>query len=198
MRQTVFYRATRVLDDLRSVHGLKHEMAKRQMLEPLRLCVRLPLWEYELELVAVDESKRRVRLRAHADPVEPARRRLRAIGFHRDLEALGVKRVDEWLIELQQGLATRAHDVRKGRPSLPRPKAGDAPGDLSRRGELSSVHTDADEVRIAEAADGISAIGFAARPQVTPAETAEHRWAAGLRAFTLQRVEDLLNGVHDI
>ena len=46
-----------------------------------------------------------------------------------------------------------------------------------------------------DAATRQAAIGLAARPEVAAREAAEHRRASGAGAFTLERVEDLLDGV---
>ena len=55
--------------------------------------------------------------------------------------------------------------------------------------------TIADEIGIAEAALRGRAILFAARPQIAAGETAEHGGSSGLRAFALQGLEDLFDGV---
>src|SRR5688500_3683917 len=108
------------------------------MLETLRLRVRLPLREYEFQLVTVGRSYGRVRFGAHADPVEPSRRRLGSVGLHGDLEAFGMKGVDERLIQLQQRLTAGAHHIgTRHRAFAPRPEGSDARRQLTRRGELS-------------------------------------------------------------
>ena len=43
---------------------------------------------------------------------------------------------------------------------------------------------------------GYRAIGLAPRPQIAAGETAEHRRPPGLGAFALQRVVNLLDGIH--
>ena len=64
------------------------------------------------------------------------------------------------------------------------------------KGGLRYHHeVDADEVRVAEIADGLAAILLAPAPQIAAGETAEHRDAARLGAFALQREEQLFNGV---
>ena len=55
---------------------------------------------------------------------------------------------------------------------------------------------DADEIRVAELADGRRAIRLAPRPEVAAGEAAEHGRPPGVRAFALQGVEDLFDGVH--
>ena len=54
MRETVFYRATHVIGECRTVHRLKREMPKGQVLEALRLRLWLDLRIYELELVSAE------------------------------------------------------------------------------------------------------------------------------------------------
>ena len=66
------------------------------------------------------------------------------------------------------------------------------------RRELAAVRPDADEIGIAEVADGGRAIRLATRPQVAAGEATEHRRTSGVRALALQRVEDLFDGVHHV
>ena len=55
---------------------------------------------------------------------------------------------------------------------------------------------DANEVRIAEIAGGDGAIFLAARLEIATGEAAEHGGTAGLHPFALQRVVNLLDGIH--
>jgi hypothetical protein len=76
------------------------------------------------------------------------------------------------------------------------PARGDGVCEEVCRGKASAAVTvDADEVGVAEAADGGGTIRLAARPQIAAGEAAKHRDAAGLRAFSLQREEEFFHGV---
>src|SRR5690606_23753104 len=56
----------------------------------------------------------------------------------------------------------------------------------------------ADEIGVAEAAVGGLAVLLAPRPQVAAGKPAEDRGGAGIRALTLQRVENFLYGIHRV
>src|SRR5438093_5053612 len=72
----------------------------------------------------------------------------------------------------------------------------DRGGQLLGRGETAAAGAvGADEIGVAEVADGRGPVFFAPRPQVAAAEAAEDRRAAGVGTFALQGVEDLLDGV---
>ena len=60
----------------------------------------------------------------------------------------------------------------------------------------AAIAAGAHEIRVAEVACGAGAIFLPAAPQVAPGKAAEHRGRAGVRALTLQRVEDFLDGIH--
>src|SRR5206468_2217198 len=72
----------------------------------------------------------------------------------------------------------------------------DCGGQLLGCGETAAAGAvDADEIGVAEVADGVGPVFFAAGPQVAAGEAAEDRRAPGVGAFALQGVEDLLDGV---
>src|SRR5437660_1235982 len=72
----------------------------------------------------------------------------------------------------------------------------DRGGQLLGRGEATAAGAvGADKIGVAEVANGCSPVFFAPRPQIAAGEAAEDRRAAGVGAFALQGVEDLLNGV---
>src|ERR1700722_13064951 len=93
-------------------------MLKGESLIALGLTARLRV--HQLQLVAGVEHELGVRLWRHADPIDAWWRELCAVGLDGDLDARGVERVDKWRVELQQRLATGAHDkrpaARRGRP----------------------------------------------------------------------------------
>src|SRR6185437_8380453 len=166
----------RVARALRPVHRLQEEMAERQRLEIFGRDAFL--WKHQLQLVAGAERERRARLGADADPIEPAGRRAGAVGLDRDGEALGMERLDERLVELQQRLAAGADDEARRR-ALGRPGAPDRAGEIRGRGEAAAARAvGADEIGVAEAAYRVGAVGLAAAPQIAAGEAAEHRRAA--------------------
>src|SRR4051812_13081548 len=144
----------------------------------LRLRLRFDLWVYELELIAVEQPQRRVRLGADTDPVDARGRQLRSVRLDGDLESARVKRVDQRFIELEQRLAAGANHER-----LPigrrRPRRRNPGGEVMCACEPSSIRADADEVRIAELAHGAMTVIVASRPEIAAAEAAEHGGTAG-------------------
>src|SRR5438094_10582598 len=197
MREAVLHGASRVLGKLRSIHRLQREVPEGQVLEALRLCLRLDLWIYELQLVTAEKLKRRAGLGTHADPIEIVGRALSSVRLDRHFESLLVERIDERLVELEQRLAAGAHDIRNSQfRAACGPERRHSRRELARGGELPSVRSDAYKVGVAELTDGLVAISFTSRPQVAAAEPTEHGWAAGVKAFTLKCVKDFLDGVH--
>src|SRR4051812_39190429 len=105
-----------------------------------------------------------------------------------------MQRIDEGRIDLQQRLAAGQHHIAVGIV------AGPLPGDDVREFVGSGVAAaeravGADKVGIAELANGGGAVLFAAAPQVAAGKTADHRGAAGMRAFALQGQEYLFDRV---
>src|SRR5581483_5228553 len=98
---------------------------------------------------------------------------------------------DQRIVELQQRFAAGADDE----PNLAA-DARDVLGQLARRPEVAAPGAaGADEVGVAELADGVGALCFPPRPQVAAGEPAEHRGASGVRAFALEGAEHLLHEV---
>ena len=104
-----------------------------------------------------------------------------------------MERVDQSAIELQQRLA--AGDDDEAAVAF-RPQIDDPVRQRIGIGEAAAIHAvHADEIGVAEGALGIGAVLLAAGPQIAARETQEDRAAAGLRAFTLEGEEDLLDRV---
>ncbi len=102
--------------------------------------------------------------------------------------------LDERRVDLQHRLAAGAHD--ETLTFAFRPQRRDLRDEFFRAAVFAAVlAVGADEIGIAEAADGVRAIFLAARPQVAAGEAAEHGRAPGVRAFALQCVEDFLDRV---
>src|SRR5688500_396002 len=191
--EAVCERLLRVPLHQRPVHRLKKEVLEGERLETLRL--RACLGEDELELVSGTETERGAGLGAHADPVEPGWGILGPVGLDGDLEAAGLERGDRRSVELEQRLAAGADHVRPCAGALG-PRGPYRGGErLGIREPGTAVAVDADEVGVAEAADGARAVLLAPRPEVAAREPAEDGRAARLGAFPLQRVEDLLDRI---
>ncbi|ABA49515.1 hypothetical protein BURPS1710b_0356 [Burkholderia pseudomallei 1710b] len=176
----------------RAVHRLHEEMLEVELRVIGKALV--VLRHHHLQFVALRDDERRIRLRAHADPVDRFEHGQRAVRLDRDREARRVQRVDERLIELQHRLAARADDeaIRLAR----RPERRDPRRERSGILELAAVlAVGADEVGIAEAAHRAVAVRFAPRPEVAAGEPAEHGRTAGVRALALQRIENFLDRV---
>src|SRR5215213_1539241 len=105
---------------VRSVHGLKEEMRKREGFESLRLRTRLG--EDELDLVSAPYLQLGARLWTYADPVYLGQAGQGAIGLDRYLEVSRVKGIHEAAVELQERLTPRANHERTSRFCL-RPRA---------------------------------------------------------------------------
>src|SRR5512146_1419515 len=194
MREAIVHGVGRIALARRTVHRLQEEVREFEPLVALRLCA--GLGEYELELVAALERERRVSLRADADPVDAGGGRQCAVGLDRNPKAECVQRLQQRGVELQQGLAARAHHeaTRRG---VVRPQRADARGKRPRVLETPAAGAvDADEIGVAEAAHRAGAVGLAPAPQVAAGEAAEHGGPACVCAFALQRIEDLLDAVH--
>ena len=103
---------------------------------------------------------------------------------------------DERRIELQQRFAAGADDKAPGERGIRRPGAGDGGSQLLGGFESAAAGSiEADEVCVAEAADGSGAVGLAPGPEVAARKATEDRRAAGLRAFALEGIEDFLDRV---
>src|SRR5262249_25079594 len=124
-----------------------------------------------------------------------ARRRLDgAVRLHGDLEAAGVQRSGQRCVDLQERLAAGQHDkaALAALPPLRFNRGSEGVG----RVLAAAGAVGADEVGVAEFANGLGAVLLAAGPQIAAGKTAEHRRAAGLCALALQRQEYLFDRVH--
>src|SRR3989454_805800 len=167
------------------------KVRKDEMLEAPRLGPRLR--EHELQLIAAFHDERRAGLGADADPVDAVRHRLRAVGFDRDAKPALVQRLEERRIELQERLAAGADDEAV-LLNASRPGPEDCLGEQGGAREAAAARTiGADKVGIAEAAHRARAIRLPPRPEIAPRETQEDCWRAGVGAFALQGIEDLLD-----
>ena len=135
------------------VQRLQEEVGEIHLCETLRGAVGMFLREDQLEFVAGPQHQVGARFRAHADPVEAERRRLRPIRLDGNGKAAVVERRDGRRVELEQGLPPGADDEPPSAAA-----GGPARGDMIReevRGfELAAVGTDTDEIGITKAADG--------------------------------------------
>ncbi len=192
MAQAIVDRARGVLCDLGPVHRLQREALEGEALESLGCGCGLRI--DQLQLVPLAQHKLAAALRADADPVEPLGRRDRAIGLDADLEAAGMERIDQSVVDLQQRLAAGQHHVAVlGGFS---PLRGDGVGEFHGGGVTAAESAvGADEIRVAELTGRISAVGLAAAPEVAAGKTAEHGCASGMGAFALQGQEDFLDRV---
>jgi hypothetical protein len=103
--------------------------------------------------------------------------------------------VDQGGVELQQRFAAGEYDV-AGLRMQRRPQAGDGIGQGSGgRLLVAEFAIGADEIGVAEAADGAGTVRFAPGPEVAAGEAAKHRRATGLRAFALEGIENLFYAV---
>jgi hypothetical protein len=147
---------------------------------------------YQLQLVALGLHE--LALRADADPVEAGRRGHGAVGLDGDLEAGLAQRAHGGLVELEERLAARGHH--EGAPAAG-PFCAHGLGERTRVGEFAAAGpVGADEVGVAEVAEGAGAVGFAPRPQVAAGEAQKDGGAPALSALALQGVEDFFRRVH--
>ena len=109
-----------------------------------------------------------------------------------------MERRDQSLVDLQHGLAAGEHDEGR-RAAIAPPGAAAGRGERVGVGELAAaVAIGADEIGVAELAGRGLAVGLAAGPQIAAGEAAEHGGPPRLRAFALQRVEDLLDRIQTL
>src|SRR5262245_30343118 len=150
----------------------------------------------ELQLIPRALVERRAAFGTYAIPVDRARHGQRAVRLDGAFEAFGMKRRDERLIDLQHRLAAGQHDIRpRSRIAVPRGAGG--AGEAGGVGELAAARSiGADEIGVAEIADGAGTVRLAARPEIAAGEAAEHGRAAGLHAFALEGVIDFLDRIH--
>src|ERR1700722_886139 len=148
-------------------------MTEIELFEYFRLGAMLR--ENEFEFITGREYERCVGLGAHADPVEPERRGLRAVRLDGDGEAARMQRVDGGRIELEQRLAAGAnHETPASAFVLLRPAGVHGVGEFDGGREAPPIGPDSDEIGVAELADGRGAVFLAPRPQIAPRKAQEH------------------------
>uniref|UniRef100_A0A0N4ZLG9 LigA n=1 Tax=Parastrongyloides trichosuri TaxID=131310 RepID=A0A0N4ZLG9_PARTI len=143
------------------------------------------LREDQLQLLTRGLNHGGVGLGADADPVDPVRRRQRAVAFDGDLEPPRVQGVDQRRVQLHQRLAAGAdHQLGVALATAPHPcdMIGHQIGGLELAAALA-VH--ADEVGVAEGADGLCAIPLQPAPQIASGKAQEDRGAPRLPALAL-------------
>src|SRR5450759_1926859 len=191
MAQTVIDRARGVLDHVRSVHRLQREPFEIKIGESLRRRVLLRV--DQLELMPPLYHEVRAGFRADANPVHAGGRIDRTIGLDADLEAARMQRVDQRPVYLQQRLAAGQDHVAV---FAARPLRGDGIGKRLRRSIAAAQRSvGSDKIGVAKPAGRGGAVLLAAAPEVAAGKPAEHRRAAGMRAFALQGQKDFLDRV---
>ena len=157
------------------------------------------LWIDQLQFISAALDQACAGLGAYADPIQTCGCGDGSIGLDCNFEVALVQRCNKRRVDLEQRFSASAHDEALTLVGILRPLIFNGLGQSFRRIELSAarpIHTD--KIRVAELADRIGAICFAARPQVAPGKSTEHRGATGLRALALQRVKDFFDSVtHD-
>lgn len=144
------------------------------------------LRRHELQFVAAGQFEVGPGLRTHTDPIESLGGLAGAIGLDGDLEVGCVEGVDQRLVDLKQGFAAGTDDQRSGRLAAVGPLRSDCIGQVGRCLEASSARAvGADDIGVAELADGLVAILLAAGPQVAARKPAEDGGTPGIGAFTL-------------
>jgi hypothetical protein len=150
-----------------SIQRLEKKVIECEVLEAFRGCE--GLWVDELELIATSQHQWGSRFGANADPVEPLRGLLCSVGLNSNSKPLFVECDDCWLVELEQRLTPGADHVRFAvLISIA------APGCTNRlcqsfggRESATTGSIGADEVSVTELADGLTALGLPATPEVT-------------------------------
>jgi len=105
-----------------------------------------------------------------------------------------VQGIDQLAVDLQHRLAAGQHHERGA--GIARNRRAHV-GQFGRRRETAAAFAvDADEIGVAELAVGFGAILLAAGPQIAAGKAAEDGGATRVRTLALQRVENLLHGVH--
>ena len=101
---------------------------------------------------------------------------------------------DERDVDLQQRLAAGQHD--KSAMCLRGPHFLDGVGQIVGRTIAAAPRAvGSDEIRVAEGADRVGAVGLVPGPQIAAGEPAQHRDATGLRALALQGLEYLFHRI---
>lgn len=141
----------------------------------------------QLELVAPCLQQIAPGLGTDADPVDALGRGKRAVGFQSHRESSEVQVRNERLIELQQRFSSGAdNESGTGRGGVIGPCGSNSFGELGGAFVLAaSGAVGAEDVGVAEAANGGRSILLPSRPEVAAREPQQDRCAAGVRAFTL-------------
>src|SRR5579872_2718513 len=190
MGQTISDGLARVENKVRAIHGLQQTIIEGKVHKALGRRIGLRIDQFQF--VAAPDFEAGPSLGADADPINALRRRQRAIGLNGDAELAIMQRADERVIDLKQRLAAGEH-------AQPITFATDPLG-FDRVSEFvrlvvsaTSGAVDADEIRIAEAADGARPIGLAPGPKIAPRKTAKDRRFPRLQALALQGEKYLLD-----
>ena len=163
-------------------------MFERQIGKTLGLSSGLILGVDELEFITARLRKRRITLRADAEPVDPGRCRDRTVALDADLETTRVQRLYRGLIELQQGLAARADDIAA---LASRPCRRHGIGEVIGARKLATARpVGADKIGVAETTYRVGTVLLTPGPEIAAGESKEHGRPAGLRTLALQRVVD--------
>ena len=153
----------------------------------------------QLQLVAPSAARAARRPWADADPVDARGRGLRAVGLDRDLEAAGVQRVDQAVVELQQRLAAGAHHKRPRARHAPRAASARAMrvGQRRRRRRTARRRGRRCPRSRCRRSWQTACARSSSRPvhRLQPAKRQNTAGRPALRALALQRVEDLLDRV---
>ena len=104
-----------------------------------------------------------------------------------------MQRRDQRAIQLQQGLAAGADDIRLAAAG---PFARHNSGQAGGFGEFSAVCTiGTNKIRVAEFAHRLGAIFLKTTPQIATGKAQKYGGPASLRSFSLQGVENLFDAV---
>ncbi len=124
------------------------------------------LGEHQFQLVAGLQEQFGVSLGTDTYPINAWRRQARAVGFDGDLEACLVKRVNEWLIQLEQRFPAGADDQGTGGGrSIPRPLTGHGGRHiLGGRESAAAPAVNADKIGVTEVADSRGSVFLTPRP----------------------------------
>ena len=182
-----------VVGESRSVHRLEKEILEVEVLEQRRIEIRLR--KNELELAAACLNQGGPRFWADTNPVQTCWCWLSAVCLDSNREPSLVQGIDRRVVELEQRFATGANDEALVL-FVDRPSRGNRRSEVAGGRKLAAVGPDSNKIGITEVADCGCAIRLATRPEVAPAETTKDRRSAGVGTLTLERIENLFDGVH--
>ncbi len=143
----------------------------------------------QLQFVRICQSEWRSDLRADTKPINMPAQCLRSIGFHRDIEPFGLQRGEQPLIDLKKRLAASENDHAF--------MLGNGPTRGGGISENSSgiVFRAADKIRVTESANRCRPILFPAGPEIATSKSNKHGGAPDIRAFALNGIENLFDGI---